>query len=265
MPVKLKLGEDGYVVVQDGKPVVIYEDGKEAAFDIDHTLSTIGKLNGEAMGHRKAFEAVEGKLKLFEGIEDPDEARNALTTVKNLSGGELKTAEQVAEMQKAAQKASEEQVKAALESGARDRQKLQSERDKLQNELTGERLGAAFTRSGYVKDKLLVPVDMVQSMFAGRFKIEDNKVVGHDASGNKIYSRARVGEVANFDEAMEQIVDAYPNREHILKGAGNSGSGARGSNGGGGGPNTITRAEFDRLSPTEKMTAAKSGKQVVDA
>lgn len=30
---KLKLDENGYVVVQDGKPVYVHDDGKEVAFD----------------------------------------------------------------------------------------------------------------------------------------------------------------------------------------------------------------------------------------
>lgn len=45
---KLKLDENGYVVVQDGKPVYVHDDGKEVAFDAPQTVQKISTLNGEA-------------------------------------------------------------------------------------------------------------------------------------------------------------------------------------------------------------------------
>ena len=36
-------------------------------------------------------------------------------------------------------------------------------------------------------------------------------------NGNEIYSRSRPGEKADFEEALEALVGAYPNKDAILK------------------------------------------------
>src|SRR5438094_82769 len=115
---KLKLDADGHVVVTDGKPVYVHDDGKEVPFDATATVATITRLNAEARGHREAKEAAEKALKAFEGIEDAEGARKALETVKNLKDGELVSAGKVEEIKAAAKKAAEEQVAAAAKSHA---------------------------------------------------------------------------------------------------------------------------------------------------
>ena len=75
---KLKLDDKGAAIIQDGKPVYVHDDGKEVAFDAPAMADTIKRLNYEAMQHREAKESLEGKLKLFEGIEDPAKALKAL-------------------------------------------------------------------------------------------------------------------------------------------------------------------------------------------
>jgi hypothetical protein len=66
----------------------------------------------------------------------------------------------------------------------------------------------------------------VQARFGQNFKIENGKIVATDLTGNKIFSRARPGEHADFEEALEILVDQYPHKDQILKGTGSSGSGA---------------------------------------
>ena len=39
---KLKFDEQGHVVVQDGKPVYVHDDGKEVPFDAPQALAKIG-------------------------------------------------------------------------------------------------------------------------------------------------------------------------------------------------------------------------------
>jgi hypothetical protein len=88
-------------------------------------------------------------------------------------------------------------------------------------------VGGAFGNSKFVADKLTVPQDMVQAMFGNRFKVDDGKVVAHDAAGNRILSRETPGDPAGFDEALEHLVNAYPHKDSILK-AGAPGSGGKG-------------------------------------
>src|SRR3569623_491843 len=192
---KLKLDDAGHVVVSDGKPVYLHDDGKEAPIDAAHTLATIARLNSEAKGHREAKEAAETKLREYDGLE------NALYT---------------------------------------------------------EKVGGAFSRSKYITDKIAVPSDMVQAMFGSRFKVENGKIIGVGLDNQPIYSRSKAGEIADFDEALESMVDAYPSRDTILKGTGNQGDGARHPNGApGGGKDLSGLSPAARISATREASAQR--------
>lgn len=252
---KLKLDDKGNVVVQDGKPVYVADDGKEVAFDAPATIATIGRLNGEAKGHRERAEAAETKLDTFKGIEDPAAAIKALGIVKNLDEKKLVDAGKV------------EEVKAAAIKAVRDEfAPVVAERDKLKGDLHSEKIGGAFARSKFIGDKIAVPADIIQSRFGSQFEIKDGKVSAKDSAGNPIYSRARPGEPADFEEALEIIIDGYPQKAHLLKAAAGGGGGAPagGKQPAVPGGKTITRREFDALDPLNKQKTLKDTR-IVDA
>lgn len=254
---KLKLDANGNVVVQDGKPVFVHDDGKEVAFDAPGTVATITRLNAEARSHREAKESLEAKYKPFEGIEDAEAARKALETIKNIDEGKLLSAGKVEEIKVAAKKAAEEQVAAANKAHADELAKTKSALDKVTGDLYGEKIGGSFNRSKLIAEKFAIPADLVQARFGQAFKVEEGKIVAYDAAGNKIFSRSRPGDIADFDEALETLVDSYPYRDSILKGSGASGSGAAASGQGAGGKKMITRAQFEALDPAAKSAAVK--------
>ena len=260
---KLKLDDQGHVVLQDGEPVYLGDDGKEYAFDGPHLYGRVQELTRENAKHRTDKEAAETKLKAFEGIEDPAAALKALETVKNLEEGQLVTAGKVEEIKEAAKRVAEAQVETATKAVKDQVKTLTTERDKLTTDFFNEKVGTAFSRSKFIADKIAVPADMLQAMFGTRFKIENGKVIGIGLDGQPIYSRTKGGDLAEFDEAIESMIDAYPNRDTILKGTG-SGSGARGGNGGGAGGKTLTRAEFGKLSPVDQSAKMKDGFAIVD-
>lgn len=251
---KLKLDDKGNVVVQDQKPVYVADDGKEIVFDYATTLATITRLNGEAKSHRERAETAENGLKAFEGIEDPVKARKALELVQNIDDKKLIDAGQVQTIKDEAKRAFEQQLQ-----GVEEKYKpVLAERDSLRTALHGEIVGGAFSRSKFIGDKLAIPSDLVQARFGSAFEVEEgNKLVAKDGSGNRIFSRAHPGEIADFDEALETLVDQYPYRDNILKGSGASGGGAGGSGGANGGKRTVTRAQFDAMDPAAKATAVK--------
>jgi hypothetical protein len=77
-----------------------------------------------------------------------------------------------------------------------------------------------------------VPADLVQSKFGNFFSIgEKNTIVAKNANGEQIYSRANPGNVADFDEALQSINDAYLYKDSILKGTSGSGGVTGGNNG----------------------------------
>lgn len=251
---KLKLDDAGHVVVSEGKPVFVADDGKEVVFDYGATLGTITRLNGEAKAHRTAKEAAEAKLAGFDGIEDPEAARKALGIVKNLDDKKLVDAGQIETVRSEAIAAVEAKYKPIVD-----------ENQSLKGELYSEKIGGSFSRSKFIADKIAIPSDLVQARFGQNFEVKDGKIVAKDSNGNPIYSRSKPGEIAEFDEALETLVDQYPQKDSILKGANNSGGGARPSNGGGGGSGakTISRAEFNKLDPAAQMKTMNVDKVAV--
>lgn len=234
-------------------PVFVHPDGKKAPFDGDATIGTISRLNGEAKAHRLAFEGAETKLKAFDGIADPAAALKALNTVKGLDEKSLIAAG-----------ARDEAVAQAVKSVRAEFEPVVAKAATLEQQLYAEKIGGAFARSKFIADKVAIPSDMVQAAFGGRFKVENGKTVAVDANGQPIFSRTRHGEPADFEEALEILVDAYPHKASILKGSGASGGGAGGSGGSGGsGGKTISRAQLEAM-PPESRGAALKGVTLVD-
>ena len=242
---KLKLDENGNAVLQDGKPVYVHEDGKEVAFDAHGTVATITRLNSEAKGHRERADNAEKAVKAFEGIDDPAAAKKALATVANLDAKTLVDAGEIEKVKAEISKAFQLQL-----------DEVTGKAQTLEQQLYAEKIGGSFSRSKFIADKLAVPADMVQATFGQNLKVEDGKVVAYDAQGQKIFSRARPGELADFDEAIETLVSQYPHRDHILKSSGANGGGAQN----GGGNNQNTKGNFgggkeDRVAAIKAMTA----------
>lgn len=213
---KLKLDENGNVVVVDGKPVYIHDDGKEIPFDAPQAMQKISNLNAENKQHREAKEKAEAELKKFDGIEDAAKAKEALKTIENLEAKKLIDAGEAEKVKQEAIKVYEGKVAEA-----------NAKAEKLQSQLHAELIGGSFARSKFVAEKLAMPVDVAQAFFGKHFSIDENgKVLAKDSNGNEIFSRVSAGERAGFEEALETLVNAYPNRDQILKGSQSSGGGA---------------------------------------
>ncbi|UOF79508.1 hypothetical protein [Caudoviricetes sp.] len=225
---KLKLTPEGHAVVKDGKPVYVHDDGTEVAFDAPGTVATITRLNHEAKGHRERAEAAEAALKPFEGIEDATKARKALELVANLDAKKLVDAGE-------RDKAIEQAIKAVEDKFA----PVIKENQTLSAQLHAHMVGGAFSRSKYIAEKFATEgpagVEIAQALFGKQLKVEDGKVVAYDANGSKIYSRARPGELADTEEAIEILVESHPHKAHLVKGSGATGGGAQNNGGGGGG------------------------------
>lgn len=239
-------------------PVFKHADGKETPFDADSTVSTISRLNAEARSHREGKEAAEKLLKNFDGL-DPVQAREALDKLKTVDLNKLVDKGEVEKVKGEVQKALEQQYAPALK-----------ERDTLREQLNSHLIGGVFSGSKFVAEKFAaenaaVAAQIARALFAQNFKVEDGKVVAYDSTGAKVYSRARPGELADTEEALQLIVDASPLKASILKGSGASGGGATGGgNGGASGTKTLTRAAFDALDPASKAQAMRGGTQLTD-
>lgn len=249
---KLKLDADGKVVVENGMPVFIHDDGKEIPFDAPAALSKITALNGEAKSQREGKEAAEAQLAKFSGIEDPTKALEAIQLMTKIDQKKLIDAGAV------------DQVKAEITKSFQTQlDEANGKSSKLEQQLYQEMIGGRFNGSSFIKDKVAIPADFVQARFGQAFKIEDGKVVAYDPSGNKVYSRTKPGDLADFDEALEFLVEQYPQKDHILKSSGASGGGSQQSQHQAG-QKTMKRDAFDSLDHTGKQAALKDGVSIVD-
>lgn len=250
-----------YAVLNNGMPVYVHADNKEIPFDAPNTVAKISQLNGEARGHRERAEAAEAKLKPYEAIPDPAAALAAMDMVTKIDQKKLIDGGKIDEVRAEAKKAFDQQLSAVEQKYA----PVVKERDTLQGQLVAEKVGGAFTRSKFIAEKMAIPADLVQAAFGSAFKLENGNVIAYDKDGKQIFSRAKPGEVAEFDEAIEILVDNYPRKEHILKGSGASGSGAGGGGSGAGGKKQLPRTQFDRMDPMQQRAHIKGGGTVVDA
>lgn len=115
---------------------------------------------------------------------------------------------------------------------------------------------------------LKIPHDLAAAAFSDAFRIEGGKLVAVDQHGMPLYSPTRHGEVANFDEAFDKLVDGYPNKAMIQREGGAPAAPGAGGAVQAGQPGTsgaVSRQQFDAMNPQERMSYIKAGGTVADS
>jgi hypothetical protein len=235
-----KMDENGKIETKDGNPIWIDANGGESVLD----GGTVGRLNGEARKLRERAEAAEAIAKQFEGL-DPAKSREALELASKIDQKQLIDAGKVEEVRN--------QISQQFQKEIDERDKKVTQ---LQSTLDNTLISNLFKGSEFIRDRVAVPLDMFESTFKGNFKVENGAVVAYGRDGNPIMSKKKIGEIADPNEALELIVENYPQRDLILKA--NDGGGT-GNNGGGGnrpGNRTIRRSDFEKLPPAQQGEAA---------
>ncbi len=248
-----KTDENGALVLKDGNPVYINSAGQEQSVD----QSTITRLNGEAKDWRTKYEAAEAALAPFKGL-DPVEAKKAIELAGKIDAKTLIEAGKVDEVK--------QQITQQFTGQLQEKDKALGE---LQSRFENLLISDVFKGSEFVRDNLAVPRDMFEATFRNNFKVEDGKVVAYDKAGNRMYSKAKMGEMADPEEAIQLLVEMHPQKDSIIKA--NTGAGS-GNNGGGGsrqvGSKVIKRAEFNALDASQQaeiaQKAAKKEIAIVD-
>jgi hypothetical protein len=231
----IKVGENGNPMVKDGD--------SEYELDAIHLNSKIPELQKEAKNHRLKAKELQESLDKYQDIDDPDKAREALKTVRNLEDKKLIDAGKADEMKK--------QIQDQYESKMAEKDKELLKRDQQIHQLV---VSNAFASSQTISEQTILPPDVAEAYFGKHFQVEDGKAIAYDHSGNQIYSREKPGEPASFDEALQAIIDQHPQKDRILKAAPGGGGTPQGN---GGQPPS---GDWHKMAPAERINAAREGK-----
>lgn len=223
---ELKLDEHGHVVLKDGKPLYVNKKtGQESALDINEYVSKVTALNKENMERRQENNELKEKLDTY-GDLDPDKARVALKTMENLQDKELLEADKVEELKDQINQAYEsklQQTKDSYEARLREKDKVLAGKDQ---QIHRALIESAFLSSEYIRQHMVIPEDIAYKQFGENFKVEEYNgkpiAVGY-IDDSPVYSLEKPGELAKFEEAIQLIVDKYPLKDRILKGADSNG------------------------------------------
>lgn len=236
-----KTDDKQVLVLVDGNPVWIADDGKEMSVQ----GNTISRLNNEAKTHREAKEAAETRLAAYKDVPDPVAAKKAIDTLKDVDLSKMVGMNKL------------EEAKQEITRQWQDKfSGVETERNGLRLQLDNMLLASAFSGSKFMQERVAIPSEMMVATFGRHFKIEDNKVVPYDHLGAKLLSKSRMGEYADFDEALTMFVEAYPHKDAILRAPNSSGTGNNGGGGNKPGSKFVKRSDFEKMSPADQAANA---------
>jgi len=264
MPMELVLDDNGNAVVKDGMPVYRHEDGSEVPFNAKSAMDKITSLNSEAKNHRIKKEEAEAKLKMFEGIDNAEEARKALETVANLTAGELVKANDVESLKRQMAENFEKDRMTLTETFNQDKTKLQRQIEAKEQTIFNMMVNSKFSESQFLRQNTIMTPDVASMVFGKSYRIEE--VNGHlrevaYLKGEKIFSRENPGELASFEEAFPILWEHYPMKDVYTRstGGGSNGTGNTGNYNTG---QTIKRNDQAALSRNIEQIAAGKVKVV---
>lgn len=150
------------------------------------------------------------------GDLDLDEVREIISQKK---AAETKALEDKGEYERVKQRMAEEHKSeiAKLQAKIDELQNLKGASDQRVNDLT---VGSQFTQSEFVTGELVLPPAKARALYGNYFEIEDGKVIGYDKPRGEANRTAIVdsyGQPLGFDDAMRKIIEADPEKDHLIK------------------------------------------------
>jgi hypothetical protein len=187
----------------------------------------------------------------------------------------------LADLEEAAAKAEEEQKRKSGEFEAwrkdvtakhqTDIQQRDQRLTALEQEIANDKIEAAFGAAtdyfgGGEKAKTILTPRIAVRTFSEYVKYEEydfgdedggkRKVIVVRDAKNKII-RGDGGHPAPFNEAIGKLIESHPDKDHILRGSGKTGSGARGGSGGKGGKVDFANLTAEQMQDPEIIAEAK--------
>ena len=245
MFVKLALDEDGHVkVTEDGKPIYVDNKGEEKPVDPPAMYQKIIDLGAESKKFREQTEELTTRYKSLESEEDFEtwfeKATKAIEQVDNFNDKDwmdTKKVESLKEQMKDAHKKELGQVRGQFETTVEDQKTTIEKKDQQIRKLVVSNQFAVSSLFSGATPKTTMSSDVAESYFGHHFQVIDNEITGSPEvkcyfdTGDIVLSASpeRIGEHATFEEGMQILFDAYPNKDLYLRSK--KGSGAKGGSG----------------------------------
>lgn len=198
------------------------EGGAGAAKEKETTSQLTDKeaaLLKDVMKHKeaaKAAKAAEAALRESIGDLDLGEVRQILADKK---AAETKALEDRGEYERVKQSMAD-QHKAEVEKLQQEIAELKSQKGASDQRISDLTVGNQFSQSEFVTGELVLPPTKARALYGEHFEIEDGKVVGYDKPRGAADRTAIVdayGQTVGFDEAMRKIIEADPEKDHLIK------------------------------------------------
>ncbi len=220
------------------------ENLKEALGDEKFTAlkSYVDDLQGQRDAARQ--ESINGRRGMKDKLAKLEADQNAL--MERLGIDSLEDLDLLPDAKGAAEAA--KQYDAKLKRMERQLQEATTQRDEISGKFRGSLQKAAIAEA--LSGHEFVARDLVETFVSQRLTWE----------GDDLLFKSEDGRMIPVKDGIAGIAKARP---ELLKSTGTGGAGVRASNAGGGGPKTMTRAEFEALAPAQRVEAAKSGVQLV--
>lgn len=259
------------IVVQDGNPVWVYDDGKESPFDAGKALTNLHSVTQESMKRKDKIRDLEAKLEPYSDIDDPSEfissAKKALDTVKNLKDKEIVDAGEIDKLKSSVAQEFKSKISEIEKAHAKKVESLEEQLSGKDSSIRNLLVKGAFTQSEFIREKTVLPPDFAFDSFGKNFQVEENdqgdlKAVAVRSNGEKIFSLKNAGSYADPEEAIEILITEHPDKDRLLRG-GTPGSGSHPSSSPSG-KAAISRSQFDAMPVADRNKFVSEGGTVTD-
>lgn len=189
------------------------------------------RLLKESMKRKEALDkanadlkAAQEALKKFDGI-DPDAVRKLLADQKS---AEEKSLEAKGDWDRLKARMAEEHGKEVNTLQEQIKQ-LSEELGKTKGTVKDLSIGTQFSQSKFIAEELTLTPAKARVIYGDHFDVEDGKIVGYDkprGAANRTAIVDQYGNAVAFEDALKKIVEADPEKDHLLKSKMKTGAGS---------------------------------------
>lgn len=217
-----KAAEEAAAAKKAAEEAAKEKEGKSGPSDEEARLLKENMQKKEQL--KKKDDEIAALKKQFEGI-DPEAVRKILAEQKS------------AEEQALEKKGDYERLKARMaEEHSKEVTSLKAQLEALQGELGKTKgtindltVGTQFGQSKFIGEELTLTPAKARVIYGDFFEVEDGKIVGYDKPRGSAGRTALVdqyGSAVAFDAALRKIVEADPEKDHLLKSKVKAGAGS---------------------------------------